>query len=91
MAKPIETLKEYERCANHLLAVSDRAAVEEAARILASYVGHYQRRYGPIDTAALADMTSEIVTAEQVEDRTEALRVLAAALAVGGALGLTTD
>ena len=89
MAESIETLKEYERCANHLMAASDRAALEEAARILASHVGHYQRRYGPIGTADLANMKSDTMTSEQAADRTEALRVLAAALTVGSAFGLT--
>ena len=88
MAKPAETLKEYERCANHLLAVSNRAAVEEAARILASYVAHYQLRYGPIGTSAKADVTSEVTRVERATDRTEALRVLAAALTVGGTFSL---
>ena len=88
MARPVETLKEYERCANHLLAVSDRAAVEEAARILASYVAHYQLRYGPISTSAKAHVPSEITTTRLATDRTEALRVLAAALTVGGAFSL---
>lgn len=80
MAKPVETLKEYERCADHLLAVSNRAAVVEAARILAASVAHYQLRYGPI---------GEITTDEPDTDRTETLRVLAAALTVGGAFALT--
>jgi hypothetical protein len=77
-----ETLHEYERVANQLLAASERDAVKRAVRVLALYVGHYQLRYGPIDTAYLAALNSTSPSAEQIADRVEAMRVLAAALAV---------
>jgi hypothetical protein len=80
----LETLNEYEHAADRLLAVSDKSAVARAARVLALYVGYYQLRYGPIGTAALATRDDTLPTAEQIADRVEAMRVLAAALTVAG-------
>jgi len=81
----LETLSHYERTANALLAASGKHAVEHAARVLALYVGHYQRRHGPIDTAALAAPDNGMPTPEQIADRVEAMRVLAAALVIAAA------
>ena len=80
----LETLNEYEQVANRLLAVSDKRAVERAARVLALYVGHYQLRHGPISTAALAAIDTASPTHAQIADRAEAMRVLAAALTIAG-------
>lgn len=77
-----DNLHEYERVANQLLAGAEKNAVARAVRVLALYVGHYQRRYGLIDTAYLAALHSASLSAEQIADRVEAMRVLAAALAV---------
>jgi hypothetical protein len=86
MSQPyaLDTLNEYEQLANQLLAVSDKKAIERVARALALYVGHYQVRYGPIGIAALTAINNTISTEEQIADRAEALRVLAAALTVAG-------
>jgi hypothetical protein len=58
----------------------DKTAIAETARLLALYVGHYQRRYGPIDIAALATLRTGTLTDEQAADLAEAMRCLAAAL-----------
>ena len=78
----LETLNEYERLATELLAASDKSTVERAARVLALHVGHYQLRHGPISTAVLAAIDTVSPTANQLGDRIEAMRVLAAALTV---------
>lgn len=80
----LETLHEYEQVANRLLAASGKPTVERAARVLASYVGHYQLRYGLISTAALAAIDTAQPTQTQIADRVEAMRVLAAALTIAG-------
>ncbi|MGZ8230880.1 MAG: hypothetical protein ACXWUS_14680 [Burkholderiales bacterium] len=87
----LETLNEYERLANELLASSDKPAVERAARVLALYVGHYQMRYGPIKTAALAIIDSASPSGPQIADRAEAMRVLAAALTVAAVTASDAD
>lgn len=81
----LETLNQYERTANELLAASDKHAVEQAARLLALYVGHYQLRYGPIPPSAFATGRALSIP-EQIADRAEAMRVLAAALCISGAV-----
>jgi len=77
-----ETLHEYEHTAGALLKGSAREAVEHAARVLALYVGHYQRRYGVIAPTELTLPDCGPLTAEQLADRVEGMRVLAAALAL---------
>jgi hypothetical protein len=76
----LETLKEYDDAANHLLAISDRPVLITAARVLAAYVGHYQLQYGPIGAPAIADMNTTLPSSAQLADRIEGLRVLASAL-----------
>lgn len=76
-------LGEYERLANDLLFATDNKAISAAARILALYVGHYQLRYGPIRRDRLDSINSKSPTARQIAERIEAMRVLAAALALG--------
>ena len=73
-----ETLEEYDRLANELLLASDKATVEQTARLLALYVGYYQRRYGLVDSQRSAE--------EQLADSAEGMRVLAAALTLGRGL-----
>ena len=82
-AMKMAVLSEYERLANDLLFVTDNKAIVAAARILALYVGHYQLRYGPIRRDRLASIHSTSPTARQISERIEAMRVLAAALALG--------
>ena len=84
--KPTDTLAEYERRTSGLLKVSDKKILEGAARILASYVGHYQLRHGMISAADLATIHSARPGKVQLEARVEALRVLGAALALARAV-----
>jgi len=86
-----ETLHEYEQTADALLKASPRHAVERAARVLALYVGHYQRRYGLIAPTDSAVPDFGPLTAEQLADRVEGMRVLAAALAVARAVDERPD
>src|SRR5689334_15197730 len=81
----IETLNQYERTANELLASSDKHAIAQAARLLALYVGYYQLRYGPVPPSALPTGNS-VSTPEEIADRAEAMRVLAAALCITGTI-----
>jgi hypothetical protein len=93
MSEPdgFDTLREYERVADQLLAAAQRDAVERAVRVLALYTGHYQLRHGLIDTAYLAALNSTSPSEEQIADRVEAMRVLAAALAVSIIPGSDAD
>ena len=75
-----ETLTAYEHVADRLLDTCDKPTVAAAARVLALYVGYYQRRHGPIGIEALADLTSELTTGDHRDDRAEGMRALAAAL-----------
>jgi hypothetical protein len=86
-----ETLHEYEHTADALLTVSPRPAVERAARVLALYVGHYQRRHGLLSPTELSIPACGPLTAEQLADRVEAMRVLAAALVLAGVVDALPD
>ena len=77
-----ETLAEYERVVAGLFTHANPAALERTARLLASYVGHYQLRHGMISAADIASINSMTPSATELIARIEALRVLAAALSV---------
>jgi hypothetical protein len=86
-----ETLCQYQQTADELLAAADKAVVERVARMLALYVGYYQLRHGPIPPTALAPADEVVSSAEQLADRVEAMRVLAAALTIASAAALDAD
>lgn len=86
-----DTLYQYQQTADELLARADKAVVERVARILALYVGYYQLRHGPIPPTALPTPDEIVSSPEQLADRVEAMRVLAAALAIASAAALDTD
>src|ERR1700687_1274246 len=86
----LERMTDYRECADLLLAVADHRAVADAARTLALYVGHYQRRHGPISLSALLSLSSH-ETAEQVADLSEGMRCLAAALTLARAVRSDLD
>ena len=88
---PSETLTEYELAASHLLTVSTREAMERAARVLASYVGHYQLRHGVIPAADLASINSPEPSIGEITARVEALRILAAALTLAAVVDTAGD
>lgn len=77
-----ETLAEYERVVAGLLTHANTAALERTARLLASYVGHYQLRHGIISAADIASINNMTPSETELIARIEALRVLAAALSV---------
>jgi hypothetical protein len=81
-ADPAETLVEYELMVNRLLEHSSKQVTARAARVLASYVGHYQLRHGMISEADLPAMNAGQPGAGDAPApaRLEELRVLAAAL-----------
>jgi hypothetical protein len=76
----LDRLLDYRECADRLFAATSTRAVEQAARVLALYVGYYQRRHGVISISELATLSSESPTAEQAADIAEGMRCLAAAL-----------
>ena len=82
---------DYRECADRLFTVAGTRAVEDAARVLALYVGYYQRRHGLISITALATLSSESPTAEQVADLAEGMRCLAAALTVASTIHNEAD
>jgi hypothetical protein len=82
----LERLLDYREGADRLFATADPRAVEEAARVLALYVGYYQRRHGLISIGDLATLSSESPTAEQVADIAEGMRCLVAALALANVM-----
>jgi hypothetical protein len=75
-------LADYQALAEQLTASADKTAIAETARLLAVYVGYYQRRYGPIEPKRLATLQTESATEEQAADLAEAMRCLAAALTI---------
>ena len=77
---PSEALAEVEIIASRLIKRSSKGALERAARLLASHVGHYQLRHGVISVADLSKINRLAVSERDITARTEALRVLAAAL-----------
>jgi hypothetical protein len=81
-----ETLKAYEQVADRLLDTCDKRTLADTARVLALYVGYYQRRHGPVAIEALADLTSESTSGDRREDRAEGMRALAAALTLSAGL-----
>jgi hypothetical protein len=84
--KALERLVDYRECADRLFAIANPRAIEDAARTLALYVGYYQRRHGPISIGALATLSSETASPEQVADLAEGMRCLAAALTLANTL-----
>jgi hypothetical protein len=82
----LERMTDYRERTDQLLAMADIRVVADVARTLASYVGHYQRRHGPISLSALLALSDSDPTAEQVEDLSEGMRCLAAALTLASAL-----
>jgi hypothetical protein len=81
-----DTLEAYQQAADRLLDSCDKRTVAEAARLLALYVGHYQRRHGPIGIEALADLTGDLPDGDHRDDRAEGMRALAAALTLSAGL-----
>lgn len=86
-----ERLEQCEQAADQLLAASEKPVVERAARVLALYVGYYQLRHGTVPPTALAPENETSASAEQLADRIEAMRVLAAALTVARAVASDVD
>jgi hypothetical protein len=86
--KVLERLLDYRECADRLFGLANPRAIEAAARTLALYVGYYQRRHGPISISALATLSSETASPEQVADLAEGMRCLAAALTLANTLQL---
>jgi len=86
-----DTLDQYEQAATQLLASSDKAVIARAARVLAVYVGYYQLRHGPIPPAELATDGEPLRSEEQLAERMEASRILAAALTVASAAAIDAD
>lgn len=77
------TLKDYHELSKQLLAVADKATVEEAARVLAVHVGYYQRRYGTVPMEeTLAALHSDNPTGDQLDDLAAGMKCLVAVLAL---------
>ncbi len=77
----VQRLKDYHELAKRLMAVADKAQIEEAARVLAIHVGHYQRQYGqaPMEET-LAALHADNPTDEQLADAAEGMRCLISVL-----------
>lgn len=86
----LEQMTDYRECAERLLTAADPRALADAARTLAMYVGHYQRRHGVLSFDALLSLSSH-ETAEQVADISEGMRWLAAVLTVASAVRIDLD
>ena len=77
---------DYRECADRLFAAAGTRAVEEAARVLALYVGYYQRRHGVISISDLETLSRGSPTIEHAADLAEGMRCLAAALTLANTM-----
>jgi len=70
-------LKEYRALVTQVMAIADKETIEELARVLATHLGRYQRRYGalPIEDT-LASMHAEAPTDEQIANLAEGMQTL---------------
>jgi hypothetical protein len=84
--KTLEHLQDYRECADRLFAVAKSGAVEQAARVLALYVGYYQRRHGVISISDLETLSRGSPTIEHAADLAEGMRCLAAALTLANTM-----
>jgi hypothetical protein len=74
-------LKDYHELAKRLMAIADKAQIEEAARVLAVHVGHYQRRYGKVPMEeTLAALHTDTPNDAQLAATTEGMQCLIAVL-----------
>ena len=86
-----ETLHEYELMVDRLLRQSSKNAMARALRVLASYVSHYQLRYGVSAEVDLVRARTVQPASDQVVVQAEVLRVLAAALTVAAVSEIPAD
>jgi hypothetical protein len=88
----LEKLREYHALVKKVMAVADKDVVEEVARVLATHVGYYQRRYGSIPLEeTLAGLHAETPTDAQISDLAEGMQILVAALMLTTGVADDTD
>ena len=85
----VQKLKDYHNLAKELLALADKATVEEVARILAVHVGYMERRHGefPMEETLRALHTESELTGEQAADLEAGMKKLVAVLALATGVG----
>ena len=89
-SEKLEKLQEYHALVKQVLAVADKEVVEEVARVLATHIGRYQRRYGQLPMEeTLASLHAEKPTDEQIANLAEGMQTLVAVLML--ATGVADD
>lgn len=80
-AEKLSKLREYHALVKQVMSVADKETIEEAARVLATHIGHYERRYGSIPLEeTLASLHAERPTDEQIADLAAGMQTLVAVL-----------
>ena len=83
-------LKEYDALVKQVMAVADKETIEEVARVLATHVGAYQRRYGALPLEdTLATLHAEPPSDDQIADLAQGMQTLVAVLML--ATGVADD
>lgn len=80
-ADKLNKLRDYHALVKQVMSIAEKETIEEVARVLATHVGYYQRRYGAIPMEeTLASLHADSPTDEQIADLAEGMQTLVAVL-----------
>ena len=80
-ADKLNKLRDYHALVKQVMSIAEKETLEEVARVLATHVGYYQRRYGAIPMEeTLASLHADSPTDEQIADLAEGMQTLVAVL-----------
>ena len=86
----LSKLREYHALVKQVMAIANKEIIEAAARVLATHVGYYERRYGTVPMQeTLASLHAEAPTDEQIADLALGMQKLVAVLLL--ATGVADD
>lgn len=89
-ADKLNKLRDYHALVKQVMSIAEKETIEEVARVLATHVGYYQRRYGAIPMEeTLASLHADSPTDEQIADLAEGMQTLVAVLML--TTGVTDD
>jgi len=76
-ADKLSKLKDYHALAKQVMGVADKQTIEEVARVLATRIGFYERRYGVIPMEdTIASLHAENPGEEQIADLAQGMQTL---------------
>ena len=80
-ADKLNKLRDYHALVKQVMSIAEKETIEEVARVLATHVGYYQRRYGAIPMEeTLASLHADSPTDDQIADLAEGMQTLVAVL-----------